>query len=148
MTLCAREQGRDCPEGRCQGNGDAGRAGERGRSTAHGGQAAGDERISHDCAVDADLCQRGRSAVTVKLDSIDAVILGKCRERPVWMRSLQAVRPRWQALVNAGMLTKIKPPTGTAHNMVAITAKGVDAIEAHWARQNKARRDSMRQVAA
>lgn len=78
--------------------------------------------------------------MTVKLDIIDATILGKCRERPVWMRSLQAVRPRWQALVNAGMLRTIMPPTGTAHNMVEITDAGIAAIEAHWARQNAARR--------
>jgi DNA-binding PadR family transcriptional regulator len=67
-----------------------------------------------------------------KLHPVDAVILGRLYDRPAWLRSLQAVRPRWRKLEDSGLVERMKPPTGTAKNMLKITPKGAQLIEAHW----------------
>lgn len=64
---------------------------------------------------------------------IDLIVLGKLHARPQWLKSLSRVRPVWKRLEAAGLARRIKPPTGTARNMLEITPAGIDAIEAHWA---------------
>lgn len=68
-----------------------------------------------------------------RLGHVDVVILSRVYERPSWARSLQAVLPRVKLLVSAGLVERCRPPTGGANNMIRITDKGIDAIEAHWA---------------
>lgn len=72
-----------------------------------------------------------------RFDTVDAAIMGRVYERPIWARSFQAVLPRVKRLVAAGLIERCRPPTGGANNMVRITHEGVDAIEAHWAAQRR-----------
>lgn len=71
------------------------------------------------------------------LHPIDAVILGRLYDRPNWAKSLYKVKSRLTTLVNAGYVERIAPPgnslgNGRGRNMVTLTPKGVDLIEAHW----------------
>lgn len=66
------------------------------------------------------------------MNHVDAIILGRLYSRPSWSKSLRHVKPRVTALVSAGLAKRVKPPTGGATNMVAITDAGIDAIEKHW----------------
>lgn len=66
------------------------------------------------------------------MNHIDAIILGRLYERPQWLKSLVAVRPRVKALVNAGLAERVRPCPQGARNMVQITPEGIDAIEQHW----------------
>lgn len=79
----------------------------------------------------------------MNLHPIDAMILGRLYSRPNWAKSLYRVKPRLTALVNAGYVERIAPPgnnlsAGRGRNMVALTHKGVDVIEAHWAEKHGA----------
>lgn len=75
--------------------------------------------------------------MAARFDTVDAAIMGRVYERPSWARSFQAVLPRVKKLVAAGLIERCRPPSGGANNMVRITNKGVDAIEAHWAAQRR-----------
>lgn len=79
-------------------------------------------------------------SAAVNISAIDAVILGKLYDRPLWSRSLQTVKPRVDKLVASGLCKRIEPPTGTAHNMIAITPKDEEVIEAHWSAERARRR--------
>lgn len=73
----------------------------------------------------------------MKINDIDAIILKRLYDRPNWAKSLYRVKPRLTALVNAGLVERIAPIgnagcKGGGRNMVQLTPKGVDAIEAHW----------------
>jgi DNA-binding MarR family transcriptional regulator len=63
---------------------------------------------------------------------LDQTILTRLYDRPSWSRSLQAVKPRVDKMIDAGLCERVRPPTGGARNMVAITQKGAAVIEAHW----------------
>jgi len=69
------------------------------------------------------------------LAAIDAIILGKLYDRPIWAKSLKLVKARVHQLVLAGYVERVAPP-GSANprwrNMLTLTPQGVDAIEAHW----------------
>ncbi|MBB6424972.1 Myb-like DNA-binding domain-containing protein [Sphingopyxis sp. JAI128] len=66
------------------------------------------------------------------MNHIDAIILGRLYERPQWLKSLVAARPRVKALVDAGLAERVRPCPQGARNMVQITPRGIDAIEQHW----------------
>jgi hypothetical protein len=73
----------------------------------------------------------------MNLNSIDVIILGRLYDRPNWAKSLYRVKARLTVLVNAGLVERCAPVgnsdcKGTGQNMVKLTPKGHDAIEAHW----------------
>lgn len=81
--------------------------------------------------------------MSTALNPIDAIILGRLYDRPNWAKSLCNVKPRLTALVNAGYVERVAPPgnslsAGRGRNMVALTPKGIDLIEAHWDAKNGA----------
>lgn len=66
---------------------------------------------------------------------IDALILGKIYDRPIWAKSLKTVKGRLHQLCEAGLVQRVAPPNAANprwRNMVTLTDKGIDAIEAHW----------------
>lgn len=71
------------------------------------------------------------------LSNIDEIILKRLYDRPNWAKSLYRVKPRLTLLVKAGLVARCYPEgtdglKGYGPNMVKITAKGIDVIEAHW----------------
>jgi DNA-binding PadR family transcriptional regulator len=66
----------------------------------------------------------------IRLSAVAVVVLRRCEDRPSWLRSLQRVRGAVSELERVGFLERVRPPTGTARNMVAITAAGQDYLDA------------------
>lgn len=76
------------------------------------------------------------------LSDIDAIILGRLYSRPNWAKSLYRVKARLTALIAAGLVERCMPIgnsdcKGTGKNMVKLTPKGIDAIEAHWEKKKQ-----------
>lgn len=73
------------------------------------------------------------SPLRVRLPADRAVILlvlGAMRHGPRWSVSLRAVRATLAMLVREGLVERVKPPGGTARNMVALTPAGRDYLAA------------------
>lgn len=76
----------------------------------------------------------------MQLNSIDVIILQRLYDRPNWAKSLYRVKARLTVLIDAGLVERCAPIgnsdcKGTGKNMVKLTDKGIDAIEAHWAKR-------------
>lgn len=81
----------------------------------------------------------------MKLSTIDATILGRIYSRPQWAKTFFRVKARLTVLVNAGLVERCAPIgnsdcKGTGRNMVKLTDKGIDVIEAHWRKELKEER--------
>lgn len=71
------------------------------------------------------------------MNKIDIIIFERLYERPCWAKTFYRMKAYLTALVAAGYVERIAPPSSinTAKNMVALTPKGIDRIERHWKAQ-------------
>lgn len=60
--------------------------------------------------------------------AIEALVLAKARDGPVFMRSFQAATPVMRSLVVRGWLEPVAPPGGRLRNCVELTARGRQAL--------------------